>query len=245
MTTAEMVLPQNVTWSPQPEAAAIARDLLDEACQVSSRLAEFGRELAERTGTRLFDWVDHFKLPVGHPLADQLRELGFVGEDCDLGIVWRHPAAMVPPIIVCNATSRTVALKVESVDAFLLVNGWADKFVDKDDRRGVIGAAGGQLRAARVAYDRGVEVFVVERHGWPNFTTVEDTPEEIDAAERHFEAFRNRRRIFEIETQGYTHAVERIRAAAGERRARPRVGEPRPPHLSIKPQELFAARQCL
>jgi hypothetical protein len=80
----------------------------------------------------------------------------------------------------------------------------------------VIGAAGGQLRATRVACERDVELFVVERHGWPNFTTVEDTPAEIAAAERHFEAFRTRRRTFDVETQGYTHAVELIRAAAGE-----------------------------
>jgi hypothetical protein len=206
----------HVTWSPQPEAAQSAHDLLHEACSASSRLAAFAQDLGDRTGTRLFDWVDHFKLPVDHRLVGRLGELGFQAAPSTHGDVWRHAEALVPSILVRDSAGIAVAIKVESVDDFLEANDWARTFVGSADDGRIRGAAGGQFRLARVAEEQEVELFIVERHGWPHFATIQNSPHEIAAAHRHFCAFRERRRAFAQDAKGFAHASELIRAAADE-----------------------------
>jgi hypothetical protein len=216
MTTAQKTLPPDFTWSCEPDATNAIQTLLDEACAANGRLAAFAQELAEKTGTRLFDWVDHLKVSEADSALHAVRESGFQSGESELGTTWTHPGALVPRVLVRESSGRAVALKVERVTAFLEANEWARQFGEDGGESSVIGTDGGRFRVAHVASEAGVELYVVERHGWPHFAPPDDSAERIAAAARHYEAFRQRRRDFADDADGFAQATDLIRAASRE-----------------------------
>ena len=214
MTTAQKSMPADFTWSREPQAADAIQTLLEEAYARNGRLASFSRELEEKTGTRLFDWLDHLKIPESDPVLPRVREAGFCAHDTELGTVWKHPGALVPRVLVRESPGRAVAVKVGSVPAFLTANAWARQFVDEAGEASLIGTDGGRFHVARVASEGEVELYVVERHGWPHFMPPDDSTEQIAAAARHYKAFRDRRRDLADDADGFAQATDLIRAAA-------------------------------
>ena len=64
-------------WHPQPQAAQLAHQLVDDFLQQHDAGRELSRRMQEETGTRFFDWVDHLVLPGEDYLHSSLEESGF------------------------------------------------------------------------------------------------------------------------------------------------------------------------
>lgn len=204
-------------WSPQPQAAALVRELLDEFLRRCPDAAEFADRLHRETGTRLIDWVAAIGLPDDADLARRLREAGFVVCDAfsdEQFSTWRHPGGLFPAIAAvrdaqactsgaCAAGNPPMLLwvKVDSVADFAFRNG-----ITEDSP---IWLSQPLSRCRMVPFARGGEaaMFVAELHGttvlsattWHAFS--ED--EEITAALWVGERFRLRRRKFATTAEGF------------------------------------------
>jgi len=145
------------------------------------------------------------------------REAASVGYAIDRGhgaTVWRHAKGMFPPLVAAmrpmhrNLTAG-VAIKVEDVDYFLRTHGMAGKVIS-------VGILGGPLRFALVEAMNDIGFWIVERHGFRDFTPPTVTVQQIAAAEHHFQQFKSRQRRFDKPADGFTHARRLIGEAQDE-----------------------------
>jgi hypothetical protein len=197
-------------WEPQPDAAAFVREWLDEFCRDCPPARQLARVLRDRTGTRLADWVDSLAMPGNGDRSNRLRGLGFeLTTGWGQRRIWEHSRGLFPLIEQPESGSRRVALKVDSV---------ADFLVRHDLGRGtqVHGGPLAPLRRARIASAHGTELWIVERHGRRGWDLPTVAPGQLQAAVRHADAFRRRKRVFEREEAGFDHTRTLIRAAVDE-----------------------------
>lgn len=101
----------NVSWEPQPAGAAWIHHQVARFRELNPTVSQFERLLAEQTGTRLADWIDHLLVTE----TDGLMESGFV----ESGDGWyEHPGALLPT--VKPAQVDRMLLRVDSVSDFAL-----------------------------------------------------------------------------------------------------------------------------
>ena len=111
------------TWHPQPAPAKFVAGLVESFQRDSEKLSQLAARMKRDTGTRLADWVDHFQLPRSAELAHQLVGLGYVeGHNSE----WRIEAGMFPPIRLTDSGPRRIFIKVDSVVDFALANGFSN-----------------------------------------------------------------------------------------------------------------------
>ncbi len=197
-------------WTPQPQAAAVVAGLLEKASGDCPFLTDFSVALAAQTGTRLIDWVDHFHLPSGTKLRDQLAEVGFTAERAGPREIWRHEDGMFPAMVLSDGlTVQRLAIKVESVADFLVAQGLGDEVPIHGDPLS-------SLRTARVANGESSEVWAIERHGETGFDPTAIGDQQAAAVIRHSEAFWRRRRRFVDPADGFAHARGLMQAAIAD-----------------------------
>lgn len=211
MTTVTEAGSNAFSWTTHPAAAAWVRDELERFRAALPGLVDFERKLAEDTGTRLPDWLDHFALPRGRVSTDELARLGFVDEGPIPTLhgeasLWAHSAGMFPRVLLHDSTKAELATKAEFVADFLFANGL-------DDRTRILGGPGAPLRSAIVSESVAAAWRVVERHGDVGLVPHEPTSRQIKSAFWHREAFRRRRRNFDHDLAGFDHALELFREA--------------------------------
>lgn len=142
-------------------------------------LDRLATHMSSQTGTRLIDWLDTLVLPPGEAPAAQLSAVQYVWSD-ELQC-WHHPGGLFPRIVTTGAPAerthlssshdrpvpawvsapRGVALKVESVDAFLAVHTperYSPEALDPDALRA--------MTVVEVERQGGSAWWVVERHGF-------------------------------------------------------------------------------
>ena len=192
-------------WRPQPEAAALVAEILRDHRRDCPPIRDFADQLLSATGTRLLDWVDHVALPAEEAWEARLVALGFSPLP-DQPYFWTHPEAELPRIALHDNGVRRVAIRVDSVVDFLVMH--------RLHQTPIEGPPLARLRRARIAAESGTELWIVERHGDRGWQPCGLSQETIEAMLRHLESFRRRRRRFEIEREGFRHAVELIRSAA-------------------------------
>jgi hypothetical protein len=164
--------------------------------------ADLAARMAEETGTRFKDWIDHIQMPRTPEVRAKLLEVGFShrpqpgAPECFV-----HEGAIFPAVILggpstgpASGASR-VAVKVDSVSDFLAVAQISDTEV--------IGEPLGQLRLAPAFRGRRVEMWVVERHGTRAFEPGRADPARAVLSLRHLEAFRRRNRQFRTDAEGF------------------------------------------
>jgi hypothetical protein len=201
-------------WAPQPAAAALVNRLLSEYVARHARLAELSTQMAQQTGTRLTDWLDHLVVAAGDLLAREAAGVGYEIDGGAVATVWRHAAGMFPPLVTPRPSMHGnlkagIAIKVESVDYFLQTHELAGNVKP-------VGVVGGPLRFALVEAKGDVGFWIVERHGFDEFSPPTVTPEQLTAAEQHFQRFKNRRRSFEHPSDGFAHANSLLRDAQND-----------------------------
>lgn len=193
-------------WQPQPEAAGFVRDVLAVFCEGCPAVSKFADLLHQQTGTRLIDWIDHVALPAGGILESELERTGFVPHDQLQYVVWEHQAGLFPQVITHPSASWRLALRVESVADFLAARGF-------DQGTPIEGEPLAPLRKACVGGDSHFQFWVVERHGYRGWETLELTSAQVEAVLDYDEAFWRRQRQFEDPEQGFAETRELIRAA--------------------------------
>jgi hypothetical protein len=190
---------QRISWSPQPEAAQAVDDALRYWTERSEWLAKFQRRLLTETGTRLSDWVERVSAAPGA----RLEATGWQSCVEPGGEVWIHPQAQLPRLTI-DAPAR-LAIKVESVDAFLLANRF-------DARTEIVGSERSSLRRAMLCREGGLELHVVERHGgrgWSPDGVI--PPGDILADIRR--VMRLRRREWPTDAEGFEATADMLRHA--------------------------------
>jgi hypothetical protein len=194
-------------WTTQPDAEAWLLFVVDGFL----KMAPFARSLAERmaleTGTRFQDWVDHLRLPRNRFGEELLENLGYTRDGRVRGACFHHPGAVFPRVVLHSEDVIIVALKVDSVAAFLQAQRIATP---------IHGAVFNPVRQA-MAEDAGeAQLWVIERHGWVGFD-VEDLAESRRmAAQRHLDAFRTRQRCFSNPHDGFALAERLVDAAIND-----------------------------
>lgn len=202
-------------WRPQPEAARLVGELTATLCEKCPPVRQLAERMRSETGTRLVDWIDHFMCPAGEELKRRLRETGFVAEEQGHAATWSHPHGLFPRVRLRDRARPGAAIKVDSVS----------DFVEAQGLKGRVEIEGGPHatpRRARVfEIDEG-EWWAFERHGGADYQPHESTAERAAAVEQHRRAFRQRRRDFTDDAEGFAHAEQLTRdavAALGAERA--------------------------
>lgn len=197
------------TWAPQPAPAKWVQSLLTDAIQKNSFLATLLREMFERTGTRLLDWIDHFALPADDAALAELSQVGYEPDTTSANVqAWAQAQGLFPRVRTHSGNTRQVVLKVEAVADFLAAQNLSEIAIE--------GAYLASVRRARVASENGIEVWVLERHGSLAFEPSANESVPLAAIARHYEALRLRNRDFENDADGFSLASQLTDAAIAD-----------------------------
>ncbi len=208
-------------WKPQPEAAALVRDLVNDflaRCPGAALLAE---RMKSDTGTRFIDWIDTIQVPGSDELEARVLATGFAhiptltlrgDEPTDKRAgspkAFTHAGGIFPTIMLHIEPVQRVAIKVDDVAEFLAV--WQIPHTQI-----IHGEPLGQIRNACAFRNAegDAELVVVERHGYRGYSTEINHRQRSVAARWHLEQFCRRQRYFERDEDGFAHANALIDAA--------------------------------
>jgi hypothetical protein len=171
---------------------------------VNSFLAnhKFAKTLSEKmlsqTSTKFVDWIDHIILPESEVEPGTLEELGLEqvrtsGDEIEDARVYRHLRSYLFPILVGDKERREIALKPESIDAFLQVLGSGVE---------VEGRPFSPFRRAMVSVEGAFVLSAVERRGYDGFVVKE--PDDIEKYLEVLSSFFHRQRYFKTDEEGMT-----------------------------------------
>ena len=194
-------------WTPQPKAEALIKRLLNDFL---ARLP-FARTLKDRlqseAGVRLIDLIDHIALPASASIADELLSAGYERKAAEgAKNCFVQGQGLFPPILVGETDKPQLFLKVESVADFLSV--WQIGPTHK-----IQGLPLAPLRRARISSGQGIELWVVERHGYAGFAIKEFAPDRLVLVFKHLDDLRRRPRDLERDGEGFDEANLLIDAA--------------------------------
>jgi hypothetical protein len=179
------------TWTTQPAAATLVRQILAGALARVPAAADLAERLRDDLGVRLVDMLDHIR--VGDPsLVHSFRENGWEAEAGQPGVL-RNSTGLFPAVLE-GGLGLTIAFKVEYVDEFIAAQR-LDATVD--------GARHAPFRRVRFAELGGVAFDAIERRGATGFEPGDPPPATLRAARVHLQAFRARRREFDSIGAGY------------------------------------------
>jgi hypothetical protein len=203
------------TWQVQPAAAHWVERTMAHLAERNPLIDRIADALRNHTGTRLVDWIDHFALDAASfpDIVGELIPVGYA-PDTPRGSVWRHPLGMFPPAVT-DIGCVGLALRCDSVDAARLALPVSLGRPPIDGEQ-VIGRHGSFFRYVAIDSHKDCEVWFVERHGYAGFEFAQAGDEQIHAAARHAEAFRQRQRAFPEQSDGFEHARELFAAAAAD-----------------------------
>jgi hypothetical protein len=214
-------------WLRHPEAEAYLREHLTGFLAVMPRVRTFDQLLLERTGSRLFDWLDYVVLADGDEPQGQLADLGFQPEEVPAEpgtCVYHHPGAIFPRVVLRRLTDTppgtmvVAAIQVEDVGLFLKANRFAPRVSVMPTTK----PTAPLYRWARPWHRAGREFWVVERHGFAGLI-----PEEVASGAtpltssvsrylRAFEQWAARPRLFAGERSGMEHTLKLARLLVSE-----------------------------
>lgn len=189
-------------WTSQPAACELVKKSLARMRGRSPFLVTLSKRMLEETGTRLIDWLDRISTTSSEA---ELMAAGFVKDASQRPVVYRHPEAQLPAVVV-DYGKELAAIKVESVAAFLMAQGL-------DSRCQIFGSAGSAVRRCCVDCHTDFECWIVERHGTQAWQTDQASPELQADVVHHRERFLIRRRQFDHTKDGFAYARQLIEAA--------------------------------
>lgn len=150
-------------WTCHPEAEQFLEGLINDFVANNGFLATLASQLKTETSTRLFDWIDHLRIPKTESNRDHLFAIGFTEEGhFKEGVAYRHPGAQLPSVFLLTDPQAPcgLALKVDSIGDFLMVHGV---------RAAIQGSPLSSYRIACADPYGSSELYVVERRGSRSF----------------------------------------------------------------------------
>jgi hypothetical protein len=210
-------------WRRHPEAEDYVTERLSAFTLALPAAASLEREMVARTGSHLFDWLDHLVLAAGDRPRGELRDLGFQQEDVPSAPgneVWRHPNTMLPPILLCPGPSEpgtplTAGIQVEDV-AFFLMTHHLSAATSRVPSAAIEGTPAAPYRRALAWQQAGRALWVVERRGHPGFLPVEMPPDYPAQLLRAYERWATRPRLFDDERAGMEHTLALARSLCAD-----------------------------
>ena len=165
--------PTAFNWPLAYEAEAWCRRRIEAFLARNAAARRLAADMAARTGTDFYEWVDHFTAEPGD--AAELATLGLQPESVpapDGRSIWHHPRAMMPRIALVPGGTHAgaplrLAIRPESVAEFSACHGL---------RGPIFGAEGARLRRVIVATENEHEFNAVERLAFRGFKVEEPPP---------------------------------------------------------------------
>ncbi|QOJ01633.1 MAG: hypothetical protein HRU70_14550 [Phycisphaeraceae bacterium] len=191
------------------KARALVDELLAEFLGKNAHARDLSERLAERTGTRLADWVDSIEVPLTARERARFGAAGFAHRPAP-GSPEHHAreGAGLPSLILGNSMTVRVGVRVDSVADFLAA--WRLEHP-------VDGEPFSQFRASLAFHGQYADLHVVERHGYRGFTPVYNSEHQRLMSVRHAETFRRRHRDFGVddaaESRGVEHTLRMVESA--------------------------------
>jgi hypothetical protein len=189
-------------WECQPKAEELILNILNHAIQVNPFIADFERELLEKTNTRLFDWLDHVVVQSTDNLRAHLDESGFklIRQEADHRI-YSHPGAQLPQVVAKDIHDPGVglAVSVDNISNFLMVRGGVKSQIEGTPLAG--------YRRCFIHSEQDASLWVVERRG---VLTMEPIIEEKGYIEKYIQArekWQNRLRGLEDEQKAMEQTI--------------------------------------
>jgi hypothetical protein len=206
---------EEYAWRRHPEAEAYLRQHLDVFVSVLPAADALDRQILARTGSRLFDWLDHLILTTGDRPRGELRDLGFEQEEVPAepgDEVFRHPGTVLPPILLRPGPHRpgtpvAAAIQVENIGSFMMAHHLSAP---------IEGTPASPYRRARAWQEPARELWVVERRGHPGFVPLEMPPDYAGQTLRAFERWATRPRLFDDERAGMEQTLSLARSLCAE-----------------------------
>ena len=197
-------------WEPQPEAWAIVKDMVAGFLARCEQAAALAHRMKHETGTRFIDWVDSIEAPIGENVQERLEKAGFVMEKAPgADRVWRHPGAILPPILASRGPTVRVTIKVEFVADFVAAHSISNDHV-------IQGEPWSQYRRVPVYYGDNAELWAAERHGYKGFEIGQPDPARSVLTLRHYESLRRRARDLGDEERSFARANALVDAAIAD-----------------------------
>lgn len=208
-------------WRRHPEAENYLGQRLSAFTQALPAAAHLESEMVARTGSHLFDWLDHLILAAGDRPRGELRDLGFESEQAPAepgDEVWRHPGTMLPPILLRPTASGpgtplapgrvlSAAIQVEDIGFFQMTHHLSAP---------IEGSPAAAYRRALAWQQAGRELWVVERRGHAGFLPIEMPPDYAAQLLRAFERWATRPRLFDDERAGMQHTLALARSLCSD-----------------------------
>ncbi|MEZ6319275.1 MAG: hypothetical protein R3B49_11080 [Phycisphaerales bacterium] len=197
-------------WHPQPAAQAFVDRVIESFLAQCAPAAALAERMRSETGTRFRDWVDFVETPIDPDVESRLADAGFV-EHAEDGAprVWRHPGAILPPVLAATGPTLRVGIKVERVSDFAAVHAIPNDHV-------IQGEPWSRLRRLPAFYGDNAELWAIERRGYSGFKVDDPDPARSVLTLRHSEALRRRARDFEDEALGFARANALVDAASAD-----------------------------
>ncbi len=203
-------------WVPHPQAAMKIKAALTSFLASFLPAAILAGEMTSHTSTRFSDWVDTLFLPYSTHEQDTWLSLGFVPLDTIVPqpildnqsalAILHHPGALFPQIVLWNSPHIGVAIKVDSVTDFLQAHALSHDIP-------ILGGPYSKLRIASAWSCPTHTLFAIERHGTRSYRPLIPTDPDRIKTITHLESFTHRRRNFNTDEEGFTHAQNLIHAA--------------------------------
>ena len=189
---------EDFQWSPQPQAQALVRSLIDEFVSRNRFAAELSRRMKDESGTRFYDWVEAIFIPASPALEQKMRAAGYEPAK-DTGGGWMNPHGMFPRLLPQAGKLTAVHLKVGSVADFADV--W------RINEPAIDGEPLAPHRRVRASKEGDTELWAAERWGHVGFDIPPSDPKRGVEMLRTLESFLTRPREFGGDDEaGYTHA---------------------------------------
>jgi hypothetical protein len=206
---------EEVAWKRHPEAETYLQKHLDTFVTVFPAVEALDKQILARTGSRLFDWLDHLVLTAGDRPQGELEDLGFEQEEVPAeprDQVFRHPGTVLPPIVLRPGPLRpgtpvAAAIQVEDISSFLMAHHLSAP---------IEGTPVSPYRRACAWQEPAFDLWVVERRGHPGFVPIEMPPDYAGQVLRAFERWATRPRRFEDERQGMEQTLALARSLCAE-----------------------------
>ena len=255
-----------MSGTPNPNRLNFCNSFLASFLASCPAAVSLANRLRDETGTRLWDLIDHVAVPADTVTDEQLSQLGFVHSPAG-DHAWIHPQGMFPTIVADGRSRAKVALAVESVADFLAAHGMEDVPIAGEpfaslrkakidgspvaelwvvERHGWRGFDSRPLSTHQLhalahhaeAFRRRARHFQHAEHGFAHAQELVSRAVDDLGVDRACDLF------FSAERQYWQRRNRAGQVQKGPPRpARPRLGQSRPPYLSLQPSLFLSADQ--
>jgi hypothetical protein len=147
-------------WGLFQDAESFLNRAIANFMEHNESASTFSSNIERATSTRIFDWIDHLKIPRDYIDFDEFAKLGFVKMASKAGEAFLIKGSTFFPIVSSEKNDWELALSVENIDHF-------SSYVPSSMKKTVLGAPYSSLRRMTLKDEGGFVLSAMERRGCP------------------------------------------------------------------------------